>query len=268
MENLDKYKEIIIDGFMTTGITVGKALIILLIGWLILKVILFVLKKVLKAVKIDALGDKINELEVIEGKKLNVNLTKIILSVVKWVYLLLLIIIVAEVLGLTIISEELGNLISYLPILISALVIFMIGLFIATLAKNAIKSMFKSLEISGSKIISNLVFLILMIIVSITALNQAGIDTEIITSNMTLIFGAFLGAFALALGLGARGVVADLLRTFYTRRTYELGQHIKFNKVEGEIIAIDDISMTLKTDQGKLVIPVKDIVENQVEIQG
>ncbi|NNL33900.1 MAG: small-conductance mechanosensitive channel, partial [Flavobacteriaceae bacterium] len=49
---------------------------------------------------------------------------------------------------------------------------------------------------------------------------------------------------------------------------YELGQHIKFNKVEGEIIAIDDISMTLKTDQGKLVIPVKDIVENQVEIQG
>ena len=84
---------------------------------------------------------------------------------------------------------------------------------------------------------------------------------------MTLIFGAFLASFAIALGLGARGVVTDLLRTFYTRRTYELGQKIKFNEVEGEIIAIDDISMTLKTSAGKLVVPVKDIVESQVEIQ-
>lgn len=54
---------------------------------------------------------------------------------------------------------------------------------------------------------------------------------------------------------------------FYTRRTFELGQKIKFNEVQGEIIAIDDISMTLKTSAGKLVVPVKDIVESQVEIQ-
>ncbi|NNK73500.1 MAG: mechanosensitive ion channel, partial [Flavobacteriaceae bacterium] len=133
---------------------------------------------------------------------------------------------------------------------------------------NSIVALFKSLDISGSKMISQLVFIIILIIVSITALNQAGIDTEIITSNLTLIFGAFLAAFAIALGLGARVVVGDLLRTFYTRRTFELGQKIKFNDVEGEIIAIDDISITLKTATGKLVVPVKDIVESQVEIQG
>lgn len=268
MEKLNEYKEIILDGLMTTGMTVGKALLILLFGWLLIKIVLLVLKRALKFIKIDKLGEKINEIELVEGKPLNVNITKVILSFVKWSMLLLLIIIVSEMLSLTIISEELGNLIHYLPQLISALVIFMIGLFIANLAKNAIKTLFKSLEISGSKIISQLVFMILLAIITITALNQAGIDTEIITSNLTLIFGAFLASFALALGLGARGVVADLLRTFYTRRTYELGQRIKFKKVEGEIIAIDDISMTLKTSKGKLVIPVKDIVESQVEIQG
>jgi len=268
MEKINEYKEIILDGLMTTGMTVGKALLILLFGWLLIKIVLIVLKKALKFIKIDKLGEKINEIELVEGKPLNINITKVILSFVKWSMLLLLIIVVSEMLSLTIISEELGNLIHYLPQLISALVIFMIGLFIANLAKNAIKTLFKSLEISGAKIISQLVFMILLAIITITALNQAGIDTEIITSNLTLIFGAFLASFALALGLGARGVVSDLLRTFYTRRTYELGQRIKFKKVEGEIIAIDDISMTLKTSNGKLVIPVKDIVESQVEIQG
>lgn len=267
METLSKYKEILIDGVMTTGMTIGKALLILIVGWLLIKLVLKFLKKALKLAQIDKLGEKLNEIELFEGKRLNIQLTKVILTIVKWMGLLLLILIVTEELNLTIISEELGNLIGYLPKLLTALVIFMAGLFIANLAKNAIKALFKSLEISGSKLISGLVFLILLIIVSITALNQAGIDTEIITSNLTLIFAALLGAFALALGLGAREVVADLLRTFYTRRTYELGQTIKFKDIEGEIIAIDDISMTLRTAKGKLVIPVKDIVESQVEIQ-
>ena len=63
-------------------------------------------------------------------------------------------------------------------------------------------------------------------------------------------------------------MIADLLRTYYTRRTYEVGQRIKFNNVEGEIITIDDISMTLKTTTGKLIVPIKDIVNSQVEILG
>ncbi|NNK71662.1 MAG: mechanosensitive ion channel [Flavobacteriaceae bacterium] len=267
MEKLSEYKEIVLDGLMTTGMTIAKALLILIFGWLLIKIILFGLKKTLKFIKIDKLAEKLNEVELFEGKKLNINLTKVIVNFVKWAMLILLIIVVSEMLGLAIISEELGNLIHYLPQLISGLVIFMIGLFLANFAKNSIKALFKSLDISGSKIISQLVFLIILVIVSITALNQAGIDTEIITSNLTLIFAAFLGAFALALGLGAREMVSDLLRTFYTRRTYELGQKIKFDDVEGEIIAIDDISITLKTLNGKLVVPVKDIVESQVEIQ-
>ncbi len=267
MEKLSEYKNIVLDGLMTTGMTIAKAILILLFGWIFIKIVLLVLKKALKFIKIDKLGEKLNEIELFEGKKLNVNVTKVILSIVKWSLLILLILVVAEVLNLTIISEELGNLIAYLPQLLSALIIFVIGLMIANFAKKSIQALFKSLEISGAKIIGQLVFIILLVFISITALNQAGVNTEIITSNLTLIFGAFLGAFALALGLGARDVVGDLLRTFYTRRTYELGQRIKIKGVEGEIIAIDDISMTLKTAGGKLVVPVKDIVESQVEIQ-
>ncbi|NNK73061.1 MAG: hypothetical protein HKO94_07700, partial [Flavobacteriaceae bacterium] len=144
MEKLNEYKEIVLDGLMTTGMTVAKALLILLFGWLFIKIVLVVLKKVLRLIKIDKLGEKINNVELFEGKKLNINLTKVILSFVKWSFLLLLIIIVSEMLGLTIISEELGNLIHYLPQLISALIIFMIGLFIANFAKNSIVALFKS----------------------------------------------------------------------------------------------------------------------------
>lgn len=267
MEQLEAIKDSIIENFSTTGVSILKAFLVLLLGWFLVKLVIRLLKRALRFAKIDDLAKKLNDIEIFEGKKLNVNMSKIILTFVKWSCLLILIIVVSEMMGLTIVSEEIGNLLSYLPQLLSAAAIFVIGLFIANFVKKSIQTFFKSFELSGSKIISQLVFFILLAIISITALNQAGINTEIITSNLNLIFGAFLGAVALAIGLGSKAVVADLMRTYYTRRQYEIGQHIRFNDIEGEIIAIEDISMTIKTKTGKLIVPIKDITENQIEVQ-
>jgi len=114
----------------------------------------------------------------------------------------------------------------------------MIGLFIANFVKKSIQTFFKSFELSGSKIVSQIAFFILLTIISITVLNQAGINIEIITNNLNLILSAFLVSVALAIGLVSRNIVADLLRTFYSRRKYEIGQKIKFKNIQGEIISV------------------------------
>lgn len=267
MEKLAELKDIAIENFSTTGLSLLKALLVLLFGWLFIKLLLSLLKRTFKAIKIDKLGEKLNDIEIVDGKKLNINVSKILLTTVKWILLIMLLIVVSEMMGLSIISEEIGKIIAFIPQVISAAVIFVIGLVLANFVKKSIQSFFKSFELSGSKIVSQLVFFIILTIVSITALNQAGINTEIITNNLNMIFGAFLAAFALAVGFGAKDVVADLMRSFYTRRLYEIGQKIKFKNIEGEIIAIEDISVIVKTKTGKIVIPIKEIVENQVEIQ-
>jgi len=244
------------------------ALITIIFGWLLTKIIVGIIKRALKLAKADKLDDKINEIEIFEGKKLNFNIIKIVTKAVKWFIYIILLIIISDILGLSMISEGIKNVLAYLPKLLTGLVIFTVGLLFANFIKNAIKSFFESMELSGSKIISQIVFFLLLIFISITALNQAGVDTEIITSNITMIMAAFLLAFAIAFGLGAQKVVGDLLRTFYARKTYEIGQKIEFNNIKGEVEAIDSISLVLKTDEGKLVIPIKDIVENQIKIQG
>ena len=243
------------------------AIAIIIIGWLVTKIVVGVIKKALKLAKADKLDDKINEIEIFEDKKLNFNIIKIISKFIKWIMYIMIIIIVADVLNLTMVSEEIRNVLRYLPQLFSALIIFTLGLLLANFVKKTIRSFFESMELSGSKIISNIVFLLLIIFISITALNQAGVDTEIITSNVTMIMASFLLAFSIAFGLGAREVVGDLLRTFYARKTYEIGQKIEFQNAIYEVEAVDNISVILKAEGGKLVVPIKDIVENQIKIK-
>lgn len=242
-------------------------IIVLFIGWLVTKLIVKIIKKALKLAKTNKLDDAINEIEIVEGKKLNFNTVKVVSSFVKWVMYIMLLIMASDIMNLTMISEQISNLLGYLPQLFSALVIFTVGLVLANVIKKGLKAFFESMDLSGAKIISQVVFFIILIFTSITALNQAGVNTEIITSNLTMILAAFLLAFSLAFGFGAQKVVGDVLKAFYARKIYEIGQVIEFNNIKGEVETIDSISITLKTEEGKLVIPIKDIVESQVKIR-
>jgi hypothetical protein len=243
------------------------AIAIIIIGWLATKLIVGIVKKALKLAKADKLDDKINEIELLEGKNLNFNVIKIITKFVKWLLYILILVIVTDILNLTMVSEEIKNFLGYLPKLFSALIIFTIGLLLANFIKKTVKSFFESMDLSGSKLISQIIFFLILIFISVTALNQAGVNTEIITGNITLILAGFLLAFSLAFGFGAQKVVGDLLKTFYARKTYEIGQQIEFNDIKGEVESINNITVTLKTDNGKLVVPINDIVESQVRIQ-
>ena len=274
MENVAQWKDTAMQSLSTMWLEITKFLpsiigtiIVLVIGWIITKIVVKVLKKALKFAKVNKLDDTINDIEIIEGKKLNFNTIKIVTTFVKWVMYVMLIIMATDIMHLTMISEQISNLLGYLPQLFSAFIIFTVGLLLANVVKKGIKSLFDSMDLSGGKIISQAVFFLILIFLSITALNQAGVDTEIITSNVTMILAAFLLAFALAFGFGAQRVVGDLLKTFYARKTYEIGQKIEFKGMLGEVEAINSISITLMTEQGKYIIPIKDIVESQIRIQ-
>lgn len=273
MEQMNEWKNMATDTLM--GIlkdiasalpNIFGALVVLTIGWIIIKVVRFILKKVFRVAKLDTVSEKINDARLFGDSKIKIDVAKILLGFVKWILLMVFIIVAADIMKLTVISQEIANLLRYLPILLSAMVIFMIGLFAAKLIKKALLGVFESMGFSGGKLVSSIVFYIITIFVTITALNQAGIDTSLITNNFSLIIGAFLLAFAIGFGLGSRDVVTNLLKTFYARKTYSAGDKIKTKDVEGVIENIDTIFITLKTENGKVVVPINEIVDTKVEV--
>lgn len=243
------------------------ALVVLIIGWLITKLVVKLIKKVLKIAKANKLDDKLNEIEIIEGKQLNFDTVKVVSKFVKYLMYIILLVTASDIMGLDIITNQISSLISYLPQLFASLVIFIVGLLFANFVKNGLKSLFESMDLSGGKMISQVVFFLMLTFISITALNQAGIDTEIITNNINMIIAAFLLAFAIAFGFGAREVVSKLLKTFYARKTFEVGQNISFNNENYSVEEVKSISVVLKNSKGKLIVPIDDLVENQVQVQ-
>ena len=126
--------------------------------------------------------------------------------------------------------------------------------------------MFKSLEISGGNLVGNIAFYLIVVFLSITALDQAGIDTSVIKSNLTLVIGSVLLAFTIAFGLGAKDVVQRLLFGYYSKKNLQLGDNIEVKGYKGTITSIDNICITIATDSGKVVLPIKEVVDNDIKV--
>ncbi|MEM1258220.1 MAG: mechanosensitive ion channel domain-containing protein [Bacteroidota bacterium] len=271
---MEKYRQVLEDSLgdiFTSAVQLLPKIILgtlgLIVAWVLVKLIMFVLKRILKAAKVDRLSQKVTDAKLFGDSQLKVDLVKIVLSITRVLLILLFAVILSEVLGLIAISNGIVSIFGYLPTLFSAVLILGGGLYLASLVKKATLTLFDSMGIGGSKFISGTLFYLIAFFVSITSLNQAGINTEIITSNFTLILGAFLFAAALGFGLGSREVFSDVLKMFYARKTYMVGDSISFDGIEGTIEAIDNISITLSTDQGKMVVPIKDVVSQRVTLK-
>ena len=70
-----------------------------------------------------------------------------------------------------IVSVEIGKLLGYLPKLFSAIALFMIGLYIASFIKKAVLGLFESFDLQGGSMISSFVFYIIIVTITITAIN-------------------------------------------------------------------------------------------------
>ncbi len=243
-----------------------KGIAFLIIGWLFIKFVLYIIKKALGLTNIDTLPEKLNVDEIFGNSSLKIQPTKVIITAIKWILIFVFIIVASELLGLKMVSEQLSNLIGYLPKLISALLIFAVGIYLANVIKKTVSGMFSSLELTGGNLVGNIVFYIIAVIVSVTALNQAGINTDLITNNLSIIFASILAAFTISFGLGSRDIIKRLLFGYYSRKNLQVGNKIKTENFEGIIESIDNISVILKTEQKTIIIPIKEIVDNRIEV--
>ncbi|MFY7672090.1 mechanosensitive ion channel family protein [Tenacibaculum sp. MEBiC06402] len=258
-EILNDIKEVIPSIFKFIGF--------LVFAWLFTKILLKVVKKILSKTKIDQWSEKLSETKIFGDTTINIVLTNVILGVLKWLLILIFVMAGSNIFGLTFVSDGLRSFFKYLPKLVSALAIFAGGAYLGTMVKKAIQGMFKSLEISGGNLVANIAFYLIVIFLSITALDAADIDTSLIKSNLTLVIGSILLAFTIAFGLGARDAVTRLLFGYYSRRNIAIGSHVKINDIEGVVLAIDNICFTIKTSDGEVMLPIKEVVDNIIIIK-
>lgn len=134
-----------------------------------------------------------------------------------WLVMLVVILLSSTALGLESINEMFGIMLGYIPTLISAIVIVILGMIVGEFVRALVLA--SAGTVAGVPTLAKLAKGAVILIALFMALQQLGVAEEIVTAAFTLILGAVALAAGLAFGLGNRELAGEI-----TRRWYEAGQ--------------------------------------------
>ena len=241
------------------------ALLIFLIGWIISRVIARVVKRLLEGIGVDKLAERLNEIDLVSKAKFTIKPSEVLSKIVYYILLLVFVIAAADVLGMPAVSKLMADIINYVPNLLTAAIVLVIGVLFADFIKNIVKTACNSLGIPSGNIIASFVFYFIFIAVVMSALSQADINTEFIQNNLTVLIGGGVLAFAFGYGFASRDMMANFIASFYSKSKVQVGEKVKIGEVEGRILHMDNASITIKTSETIVIVPLSKLTSENVE---
>ena len=227
------------------------ALILVILGFLVAKLLDTLLSKLLAKVGLDRLmsGTGLNKLLARVGVKAQVS--TLIGKIVYWFVLLIFLISAAESLGLERVSATLDVLALYVPKMFAAALVLLAGVLLAQLLNSMVKGAAEGVRLEYAAGLGRVAQSMVIIISISVAIGQLEIKAELLNYVVAIVLLSVGLAGALALGLASKGIASQIIAGIYVRELYEIGQHVKVADVEGRIEEMGTVKTILVSDSGE-----------------
>lgn len=242
-----------------------SGLAVLLVGWLLARLFRTIVRRLCERAGLDEMARRTG-LATVLGKLHITSFPALLGTGVYVLVLLVFLVAAADIMHLTGVTRAIDRLFAYLPTLLTALAIFVAGLWAAEKAKAMLGTMMDSIGLGGGKVIASVVSGILILFMTITALNVAGVDTTLITSNILIMVAGVLVAFSIAYGFAARDILTSILSSYYGKDRFKPGMRVRIGQDEGVIEKIDSISIVIRTTDRLVLLPTSQLITQRIEV--
>ena len=188
------------------------AIIIFVVGLIIAKLVKMAVVKLLRLIRFDVAGEKTGIKEFLNKGNILKTPSEIMGSLVYWFIMILVLIASLDALGLPIVSDILNDIFLYIPKVVAAVVVLILGLLFGNLLSAVVRTAASNAGLANAKGLGNTALYAIVFFSGAIALVQLGIGEEVVSAAFIITFGAAALALALAFGLGGRDVAADYLK--------------------------------------------------------
>jgi hypothetical protein len=191
---------------------------ILLIGWFVAKIIKNVIVRLLDVLRIDSYAEKAGVDKVLAKGGIKYSISGLIGVLGYWVVMLIALVIAISAVTFNAQAAGLLNtIVLYIPRVISAIFILVVGIFFASFVNTAVQTAAANAGVEQAGLLARLSQFIIIIFAINIALKQLMIDIGAIENAILIIISSIGLAFALAFGLGCKDIAGRLTQEFLDR---------------------------------------------------
>jgi small-conductance mechanosensitive channel len=241
------------------------ALLLLIVGLLAAILIGRFVRRALVRAGLDRFADRSGTSELLAQAGLGSSLAALVGTAVRLTVVVVVSFAAMTLLGLEFLSDSLNEGILFIPRLLTALALVLIGVVLAAFVRAWLER--TSAQLDFPVAIGPIVQVLVIVLFGLCAAAQAGVHVTPLTAIAIVLLGAIASTLALAFGLGAREIARSLTSGRYARADFEIGQTIRVDDVRGEIVRMDAAATTLRTGDATIRIPNSILVERIVVVE-
>lgn len=198
--------------------------LILIVGWFVASLIDRGLAAILRSIHFNDLSRRAGLTDFVERMGMNTDPAGMVGLVVKWFIRLIALVVAFDALGLPAVSDVLRQLLLWLPNVVVALVVLVIGGLAARALSNVVRGAASEAGLSNSNFLAKASATVVWAFAIVVAVNQLGIATELVNTLFMAVVGAVALGLGLAFGLGGRETAAEITRKWYSKAQQNSGK--------------------------------------------
>jgi hypothetical protein len=181
------------------------------------------------------------------------NVPAIVGTIVFWLLMCVFLMAAFNILNLTPLTNAMAEVVNYIPKLLVATVVVVVGLLAASFIRGVVATSADRVGISYAQYLANGCYYVLAVLTMIAAFNALDIQFVLLEKLILIAFGGLALGFGLAFGLGGRDVMAGILAGYYVRQRMQAGDHVMVAGMEGTVREVGPVATIIETDEAGLL---------------
>jgi hypothetical protein len=178
---------------------------------------------------------------------------EIVGTIVFWLLLCVFLVASCDILDLPTVTGAIEKVVTYIPKLLVATFVVVLGLLLAAFLKGVIATSADRVGITYGPQLAAACYWIMALMTFIAAFDQLQIEFRLLNEAILIAFASIALALGLSFGLGGRDVMAGILAGYYVRQRLHSGDHVSVAGFEGRVREVGPVATTIETDEGGLM---------------
>src|SRR5919199_1366257 len=187
------------------------AIVILIVGYIIAKILQAVVSRVLKAIGFDNWMERGGIKQFFDRAQTRETPATVLGKLAFWFVFIIAVTMAADALGIQQVSQVLAQLIAYIPSIIAAILILVLAALLANFLSGIVRGAI------GSDVLASVARYAIIVYAVFAALTELGIAVQLTAPTFLIVLGAVALATGIAFGIGGREIARDILERAYGR---------------------------------------------------
>lgn len=242
----------LLERFLSYVPSILGAVLLLAAGWILARILRVLAMRA--AMLLDTLLARVGGS--VGGERMRMGrASRVLGAIVFWVVLLFFATAATEVLGLTTFADWMARLVDYLPTLAAGLLIVAAGYVLSRFVADMVRATATRLDAAQRSVLARVTQVTILVGAVLVGADQIGIQITFLAIFVGGAAAAVVGGLAIAVGLGARDYVANLIGAHHLRQAFSVGQTVRVAGQQGRILEVTTEALILETSEGRVTLP-------------